>query len=109
MKLRLLTVAAAAALTLAAAPLRAEDEDEDADMKAAKQDLQSAQSHLKAATHDYGGHRKDALELVNKAVAHVNQGLSVAERRDVKNEKKVQKLEKKQQGLENKIEKLKQN
>jgi chromosome segregation ATPase len=106
MKLRLLTVAAAAALMLAAAPLRAEDED--ADLKAAKQDLQSAQGHLKAATHEYGGHRKDALELVNKAVAQVNQGLSVAERRDTKNEKKVQQLEKKQQGLENKIDKLKQ-
>ena len=45
---------------------------------------------------------------MNKAVAQVNQGLNVAERRDVKNEKKVQKLEKQQQGLEHKIDKLKQ-
>ena len=107
MRFHLLTVAAATGLLLAAAPLRAQEED--ADMKAARQDLQSAQGHLKAATHEYGGHRKNALELVNKAVGQVNQGLNVAERRDAKNEKKVQKLEKQQQGIEHKIDKLKQN
>ena len=49
MKIRLLTIAAATGILLAAAPLRAQDED--ADLKAARQDLQSAQSHLRAATH----------------------------------------------------------
>ena len=95
---------AVAALALAAASVRADD---DADMKSAKQDLESARGHLRAAQHDYDGHRKDALEAVGRALHHVDEGLAVATRKDAKTEKKVNKLEKKQEHLDKQIEKLK--
>lgn len=90
---------------LAAASVRADDE---AELQGAKQDLQSAHAHLKAAKGDYDGHRNNALDLVGRAVNQVEQGLAVAKRKDVRDEKKVQQLEKKQQNLDKKIENLKQ-
>ena len=64
--MKTILMTAGIALLVAVAPVRAEDETE---MQAAQHDLQSARDHLKAAKHDYEGHRKDALDLVQRALA----------------------------------------
>ena len=97
-------LAAAAAVLLAAASLHAEDVDP---LQAVRQDLQSARAHLKAAPHEYAGHRKQALDLVDRALAQVEQGIKVGDRRDVRDEKTVKHLEHRQEKLGNQIEKLK--
>jgi hypothetical protein len=103
MKTILLT--AAVALLVAVAPVRAEDETE---MQAAQHDLQSARDHLKAAKHDYEGHRKDALDLVQRALAQVDQGLKIGKGRDTREEKKVNQLEQREKRIENRVQKLDQ-
>jgi hypothetical protein len=92
---------AAAALLVLAGPAWA---DEDAEIRAAQRDLQSAKSHLQAAAHDYGGHRKQALERVNNALDDVREALAVAGREERRDEKKEGRLEQKQQHLEHRIE-----
>src|SRR4051812_1174257 len=94
---------AAAALLLAASPVLAED---DAELHAAQRDLQSARGHLRSATHDYDGHRKEALESTERALDHVQEGLKVATHRDKRDDRKVQDLEHKQQKIEKQINKL---
>ena len=44
-------------------------------MKAARGDLNKAQSELRKATPDKGGHRVKALNLVTKAISEVNEGI----------------------------------
>jgi hypothetical protein len=44
-------------------------------MQAALDHLQAARDALEQATHDKGGHRKQALELVNEAIEHVRKGI----------------------------------
>lgn len=44
-------------------------------MKAAKSDLNKALSSLKKATADKGGHRNNAISLVNQAISDVNNGI----------------------------------
>jgi hypothetical protein len=92
---------AAAALFVMSGWARAE---EDAEIRAAQRDLQSAKSHLQAATHDYGGHRKQALERVNNALDDVREALAVSAREERKDDKKDQRLEHKQQKLEHQVD-----
>jgi hypothetical protein len=94
-----------AAAVMAAVAVRAEDADH---MQAARKDLESARAHLKAAQHDYAGHRRQALEIVEHALREVDDGIKIGDRRDAKDEHKVQQLEHKQQNLEHRIEKLNQ-
>ena len=69
--------------------------DEYPEMTAAQHDLESARSHLQAAAHDYGGHRKTAIEHVNKALAEIHEGVATAGGKEKKLEHKDQKIEKK--------------
>ena len=41
----------------------------------ARNDLQAARYQLQVATHDKGGHRANALNLVNEAIEQVNLGI----------------------------------
>ena len=45
------------------------------EMTAAIQSLREAQRNLEAASHDKGGHRANALQLVNQAIAEVEAGM----------------------------------
>ena len=73
----------------------------------AQHDLESAKSHLKAASHDYGGHRENALEHVNRALEQVKMGLNTVEHKEKKLEKKENRLEKKLDATKAREEKLK--
>jgi len=75
-------------------------------MEEAKKDLQAAKTSLQAADHDYGGHRKQAIEAIDKALGHINQGLQTVAKKENKVEHKEQKAEKK--GNEKKAENLKE-
>jgi hypothetical protein len=68
--------------------------DDHPEMDAAVNDLQSARSHLQAAAHDYAGHRKTALEHVNKALAEIQAGLKTAGGKEQRLENKEQKIQK---------------
>jgi hypothetical protein len=46
-------------------------------MLTARDDLQNALSELQQAIPDKGGHRVDAINLVNQAIDQVNQGIQV--------------------------------
>src|SRR6266481_1418837 len=46
------------------------------DMQAARGNLQTAKSELQKATPDKGGHRANAIGLVNSAIAEVNAGIA---------------------------------
>ena len=48
-------------------------------MEAALDDLKAARSELMAATHNKGGHRAEALRLVNAAIAETRTGMNVAD------------------------------
>ena len=82
--------------------------EDNAEMTAAQQDLQSAKSHLQAAAHDFGGHRKAALQAVDRALADVRQGLTTVEHKEKKVEKKEEKAQKKADSLKAKDQQLKQ-
>jgi hypothetical protein len=45
-------------------------------MQAAKANLQTAKSELQKATPDKGGHRLNAIGLVNRAITEVNDGIA---------------------------------
>src|SRR5947199_10715776 len=45
-------------------------------MQAARADLQTAKRELQAAIADKGGHRVNAIRLVNSAIAEVNAGIA---------------------------------
>jgi hypothetical protein len=45
-------------------------------MKAAREDLQKARGQLQVAEHNKGGHRANAIEYVNAAIAEVNRGIA---------------------------------
>jgi len=42
-------------------------------------DLNTARDELSQASHDKGGHRVNAIELINQAVNEVNAGIAVGE------------------------------
>jgi hypothetical protein len=44
-------------------------------MGAALADLEAARAKLEHATHDKGGHREKALELVDAAIAQIKEGM----------------------------------
>ena len=97
------TIPLLGALLLVAAPVRAE---EHAEMNAAQHDLESARSHLQAAPRDYSGHRKAAVEAVNRALKDIHEGLNAVEakekrveRKETKAEHRVERLEKRDEGL----------
>lgn len=46
------------------------------EMHAALDHLKQAKENLEKGKHDKGGHRKRALELVDQAIAEVNQGIA---------------------------------
>jgi len=84
---------------------RAEDNPE---MTSAQQELQAAKGHLQAALHDYGGHRKTALEHVTKALEQIKMGLASEAHKEKRIEKKENKLEKRLEGLKGREEHMKQ-
>jgi len=45
-------------------------------MKAARGDLNTARSELQKATSDKGGHRLNAIGLINRAITEVNDGIA---------------------------------
>jgi hypothetical protein len=45
-------------------------------MQAALNSLQQAREQLKKATSDKGGHRQNALQLIDQAIAQVRQGIA---------------------------------
>jgi hypothetical protein len=92
------------ALLLVAAPVRAEDNPE---MNAAQHDLESARSHLQAAPHDYAGHRKAAVEAINRALKDVNEGLKAVAAKEKKVEHKETKAEHRVERLEQRDQQLK--
>jgi hypothetical protein len=47
-------------------------------MNNALHDLENAQGQLQVAAHDKGGHRENALNLVNQAINEVNLGIQYA-------------------------------
>jgi hypothetical protein len=104
MSMRKMLWIVAAAGVLGAGAARA---DSDAHMQAARKNLASARAELKAADHDYDGHRRDALDLVDRAIGQVDDGIKIGTRRDARDDNKVHQLEHKEQKLENRIEKLK--
>jgi septal ring factor EnvC (AmiA/AmiB activator) len=73
----------------------------------AQHDLESAKGHLQAAPHDYGGHRQNAVEHINKALEQVKMGLNTVEHKERKAEKKENRLEKKLDATKAREEKLK--
>ena len=46
-------------------------------MTAAIQHLREAQRNLESASHDKGGHRERAMQLINQAIAEVEAGHSI--------------------------------
>src|SRR4051812_27036640 len=49
-------------------------------MESARANLQNAKANLLTAEHNKGGHRANALRLVNEAIAEVNRGIAYARR-----------------------------
>ena len=100
--MRRLALVVATGLVFAVGVARAQEHPQ---MEEAKKDLQAAKTALQAADHDYGGHRKQAIESIDKALGHINQGLATVAKKENKVEHKEQKAEKK--GNEKKAENLK--
>lgn len=94
----------AAGLILAAGVARADDHPQ---MDEAKKDLQAAKTALQAAGHDYGGHRKQAIESIEQALGHINQGLHTVEKKETKVEHKEQKAENKVVKAQKRVDNLK--
>ncbi len=55
-------------------------------MQAALRSLQDARAHLANATHDKGGHRVDAMQAVDRAIAQVQRGIEFDRRKLSPNE-----------------------
>ena len=72
-------VATAAVLPLVAAVSATTAEAaRDRNFEAALADLQSARQHLRAANPGKGGHRSEAIRLVEAAIVQVQEGLNVS-------------------------------
>jgi hypothetical protein len=75
---KLSTVATVAALAGALAtylPVREAGAENQPHMRAALQSLQNARAQLNQARADKGGHRANAINLVNQAIAEVERGI----------------------------------
>jgi len=68
--------AVAAAGVIAAAASREAQASEQPHMDAALGLLQNAKAELQQATHNKGGHRARAVQLVDQAIAQVNAGIA---------------------------------
>ena len=67
------TLAIAGLLLVAAAPASAAG---DRELQAAQQELKVAQDHLRNAPQgEYGGHRRAAMDYIDKALQEIHQGL----------------------------------
>jgi hypothetical protein len=102
---KILISAFATVLLLLVPVARAEDHPE---MDAARTALEQARSALQAASHDYAGHRKTALQHVNQALEQIRLGLGAAAGPEKKLEKKETRLEKKDQNIQNRLNAVKQ-
>ncbi len=102
--MRRLALVVATGLVFAVGVARAQEHPQ---MEEAKKDLQAAKTALQAADHDYGGHRKQAIEAIDRALGHINQGLATVAKKENKIEHKEQKAEKKGARAEKKVENLK--
>jgi flagellar motility protein MotE (MotC chaperone) len=80
--------------------------EENAEMRAAESDLRSARSHLQAAARDYAGHRRAAIEHVDRALGDIREGLAAAGGKEQKLEHHEQRLEKRLEGVQKKQERL---
>src|SRR5438093_8730743 len=69
--MRRLALVVATGLVLAVGVVRAQEHPQ---MEEAKKDLQAAKTALQAATHDYGGHRKQASGDIDRALGHIRAG-----------------------------------
>lgn len=76
------------------------------DLQKAKEALQTARTNLREVPPELEGHRRDALENVNKALHHVNEALAIAHKNDRKDDKKADRLEKKSDKLDKKVDEL---
>ena len=65
-------VAIAGLLLVAVAPARAAGDHE---LLAAQQELKLAKDHLQAAAPEYAGHRRTAIEYIDKALQEIRQGV----------------------------------
>jgi uncharacterized membrane-anchored protein YhcB (DUF1043 family) len=63
------------------------DAEPQAHMHTALTRLKEAHDALKSAVHDHGGHRAKALELTNKAIKEVEEGIAWAKEHDGKDPK----------------------
>ena len=73
------TTTMAATLVLLAAPLVYAAGDHE--MFAAQQELKIAKDHLAAATPDYDGHRRAAIEHIDRALQEVNECIKIVRSR----------------------------
>jgi hypothetical protein len=64
------------------------DDDDQPHMQAALDALKSAETHLKEAKHDKGGHRVAALKATEEAIKHVEAGMKAGDKNEDKHEKK---------------------
>jgi Tfp pilus assembly protein PilX len=62
--------------------LEAAQREEQRSMNAALDNLRDAERNLQNATHDKGGHRRKALDLVRRAIEQVQEGIKFDNRTD---------------------------
>lgn len=74
MKVRMLL--AVQVLNLAGAALAVANPPDQPFMMSARADLNTAKSELQMALHDKGGHRANAIRLINSAIGQVNAGIA---------------------------------
>src|SRR5438034_5616293 len=102
--MRRLALVVATGLVFAVGVARAQEHPQ---MEEAKKDLQAAKTALQAATHDYGGHRKQAIGDIDRALGQIRAGLATIEKKEQRVEHKVQRAEKKGARADKKVENLK--
>jgi len=69
---------AAAFLFLATAPLIAGSPESDHRLLAAQEELKIAKEHLRGADTDYAGHRRAAMEHIDRALAELRQAVELS-------------------------------
>jgi len=73
-------VIAASLVIWSSSQLKAQAQERQPHMQAALQHLKEAQEELRAAEHDKGGHRGNAMKLVEQAIAEVDAGVRYADK-----------------------------
>src|SRR2546428_13700170 len=77
--MRRLALVVATGLVFAVGVARAQEHPQ---MEEAKKDLQAAKTALQAADHDYGGHRKQAIGDIDRALGQIRAGLATIEKKE---------------------------